>query len=172
MTTPFSFETTEVPPPRSHVRFALALTGLVICIVVVLLATMWPTPLDRGFESSIDRLLDVLHRNGAPMWFGYNKLEFSANIAMFVPVGFLLTMLLPGKLWWLALILCPALSMGIEFTQATFLAARFATINDVIANSSGAVIGIVLAVMIRAIVHARDKKLLARALWELQRGKR
>lgn len=172
MTTPQQFTTTEVPPQRSHVRSRLALAGLVVCVGVVLLATMWPTPLDRGFESSIDKLLEVLHRNGAPLWFGYNKLEFTANIGMFVPLGFLLTMLLPEKIWWLALVICPALSVGIEMTQATFLAARFATVNDVIANSLGAVVGVLIAVAIRAVVHARDEKLIARVLWEHDRGLR
>jgi glycopeptide antibiotics resistance protein len=172
MTYPFTFQDTEVPPPPSHVRFRLALAGLLICVGTILLATMWPTPLDRDFQSSIDKLLEVLHRNGAPLWFGYNKLEFTANIAMFVPLGFLLTMLLPQKVWWLALTLCPALSIGIEFTQATFLASRFATVNDVIANSLGAFIGAFIAVMIRATVHARDEKLIARALWDARHSAR
>src|SRR4051812_47962351 len=73
-------------PPKSRIRESIAISALGAYGVLLLLATMWPTPLDRGFESSITRLLDVLHRNGVPEWFGYHKLEFTANIAMFVPL--------------------------------------------------------------------------------------
>jgi glycopeptide antibiotics resistance protein len=157
---------TEVRPPKSHVRELFAATGLAVCIGVVLFATMSPVPLDQGYSSSIERLLGVLHRNGVPTWFGYNRLEFSANVLMFIPVGFLLTLLLPRKAWWLSILICLALSGGIEYTQSLLLTERFATVLDVIANSSGAVIGVVIAVTIYSIVYARDQKLIARALWD------
>ena len=128
---------------------------------------MWPTPLDQGFAGSIDRLLGILHRNGMPEWFGYNKLEFAANVLMFVPLGFLTSILLPARIWWLALICCPALSVVIELTQAQFLSARFATVTDVAANTIGALIGAVLAVGIRAALHGRDEKMIAYALWKM-----
>lgn len=152
-------------PPASRLRVRLVAAALVVCLVVILLATMWPTPLDRGFESSINRLLSVMHRNGIPRWFGYNKLEFSANVVMFTPLGFLIAMLLRQRIWWLAIIITPALSVGIELTQGALLSARFASPLDVLANSIGAIIGILLAVVIRALVYDRDRKIIARALW-------
>ena len=155
-------------PPKSRIRESWAAAGLVICVLAVLLATMWPAPLDRGYEASIAKFLDVLHRYGVPLWFGYNKLEFSANILMFFPVGFLLTLLFPNGFWWISLLVCPALSMGIEGFQSVALTERFATVNDVIANSVGALAGILLAVCFRALVHARDEKLVARAIWAEQ----
>ncbi|WP_166804791.1 VanZ family protein [Cryobacterium sp. Sr8] len=139
-------------------------------VLLVLAATMWPTPLDQGYAASIDKLLAVLHRNGVPEWFGYHKLEFSANVLMFVPLGFLVTMLLPTWGWWLALLLCPALSVAIEFTQASILTARFATVTDVVANSIGALLGIAVAVALRAIIFHRDEKLIARAIWQYRAG--
>jgi glycopeptide antibiotics resistance protein len=162
----FGLQESEHPPPRSGARTLIASTGLFLCVVVVLMATLWPTPLDQGYSESINRVLEVLHRNGVPAWFGYDKLEFSANIAMFVPLGFLLALLLPQRVWWLALIISPALSIGIELTQAQLLTQRFATVSDVIANSSGAVIGATFAVALRGAVHARDETVVARALWE------
>ena len=155
-------------PPKSRIREWIAVSALLFYAAIVLAATMWPTPLDSGFESSITRFLDVLHRNGMPMWFGYNKLEFSANIVMFIPLGFLVSMLLPVRLWWLALVICPGMSIMIELIQGAVLAGRFATVNDVIANSTGALIGAIVAMTIRAIVHQRDEKVLARAIWELR----
>jgi len=156
-------------PPKSRAREWLAVSSIVAYGAIVLLATLWPTPLDQGFESSVDRVLDVLHRNGIPEWFGYNKLEFSANIVMFIPLGFLVSMLLPAKVWWLAFVICPGLSIGIELTQGALLSGRFATVSDVIANSAGGFIGALVAFVIRAAVYRRDSKVLARALWQLQR---
>ena len=153
-------------PPKSRAREWLGSGALVCCLGVVLLATMWPTPLDQDYGAAVDKFLAVLHRNGIPMWFGYNKLEFSANILMFLPLGFLIALLLPAKTWWLSLLICPAISIGIELTQSVALSARFATITDVIANSTGALVGILLAVVVRAVIYSRDEKLVARALWE------
>jgi len=127
---------------------------------------MWPTPLDQGYQSAIDKVLAVLHRNGIPKWFGYNKLEFSANVGMFVPLGFLVALILPQKLWWLSLIVCPGMSVAIELVQGAVLDARVSSAQDVLANSLGALLGILVALAIRAIVYERDQKVIARALWE------
>lgn len=153
-------------PPKSTIREWTTVSLLGLYGALVLLATMWPTPLDSGFESSITRFLDVLHRNGVPGWFGYNKLEFSANIALFVPLGFLVSMLLPVRVWWLAFVICPALSIAIEIVQGAVLSGRFATVIDVIANSVGAFVGALIAFALRAVVHQRDEKVIARALWD------
>ena len=157
---------TNAAPPGSKARTSIGGVLLAAYVIVILFATMWPTPLDQGYGAAIEKVLDVVHRNGVPQWFGYNKLEFSANVAMFVPLGFLAALLLPARVWWLALLICPALSIGIELTQATFLAARFATATDVISNSIGAVLGILIAVVLRSVVYERDQKVIARALWQ------
>jgi glycopeptide antibiotics resistance protein len=152
-------------PPKSRARVGLAVTASVAYGLVVAFATLTPTPLDRGYRTSIERLLAVMHRHGVPDWFGYDALESSANVAMFVPVGFLVAMLLPRRRWWMALLACPALSAGIEASQAAFLSERFATIADVMANSLGALLGIAVSCAIRAAVHRRDEKVVARAAW-------
>ena len=153
-------------PARSHLRVTLAIAILIAYAGVVVAATLSPTPLDQGYEGSIERVLSILHRNGIPEWFGYNKLEFSANIAMFVPIGFLITLLLPARVWWLALLISPAFSVAIELTQLVALSSRFATVTDVVSNSLGALIGILFAVILRAALYARDTKVIAHALWE------
>ena len=151
-------------PPKSRVRVVTGTVLLVLYAGIVLLATMWPTPLDQGYEESITRLLGVLHRNGIPEWFGYSKLEFTANIAMFVPIGFLFAMLLPWRVWWLVFLLAPGFSVAIELLQATMLAERFATPVDVVANSIGAVAGAIGAAMLRQAVYSRDRIVIARAM--------
>ncbi|TFD51761.1 VanZ family protein [Cryobacterium sp. Hh7] len=153
-------------PPKSRAREWIGALGLAASLIVVLGVTLSPTPLDQGYASSIDRLLSVLHRNGIPEWYGYNKLEFTTNIVMFMPLGFIFALMLSHKMWWLALLICPALSICIELTQAAVLTSRFATVSDVLANSLGALVGILMAVALRAAVYQRDQKVVARALWQ------
>ena len=162
-------KTPEPAPSRARQWLAAVLFAAVLGII--LLVTLWPVPVDTGYSGSIDKLLAVLHRNGIPNWFDYNGLEFTANIIMFIPLGFLVALLLSQRIWWLALIICPAFSVSIELTQAVFLAARFATVSDVISNSIGAFVGIFFAVLIRAAVHQRDQKVIARALWQREAGR-
>ena len=153
-------------PDKSKARITIGGVLLISYVIVILFATLWPTPLDQGYSAAIQKVLDVAHRNGVPEWFGYKKLEFSANLAMFVPLGFLSALLMPARVWWLALLMCPVLSIAIETSQAAFLAARFATATDVVSNSTGAVIGILIAVILRSAVYERDQKVIARAFWQ------
>ena len=138
--------------------------SLVLYLALVIAVTMSPTPIDRGYESAIERVLSVLHRNGVPTWFGYNKLEFSANVVMFVPIGFLAALAMPARLWWISLVICPALSGVIEYIQGALLEQRFSTILDVAANSIGSVVGVAAAVALRALVYHRDQLIIAEAL--------
>lgn len=158
-------------PPKSHLRAWLAMLLLVLYLGVIVVATLSPTPLDQGYTGSIDRMLDLLHRNGLPAWFDYGDVEFTANVAMFVPLGFLAGLALPDRAAWLALVLVPAASVAVEWAQAFFLAERFSTLQDVIANSLGGILGAFLAFAVRAMVHARDRKVLARALWDARYGR-
>ncbi|KQY98519.1 hypothetical protein ASD19_06675 [Microbacterium sp. Root53] len=153
-------------PPRSHARMWVTTLLLLVYAGFVSLVTLWPDPSDLEFGSIAERVLRVLHRFGVPEWFGFNELEFAANVAMFVPLGFLLGLALPRRAWWLALFLLPGYSGFIEFTQATVLESRVSTLLDVFANTSGGYIGLLLAMILRAMIHARDRRMIARAIWE------
>ena len=61
-------------------------------------------------------------------------MEFTANIAMFVPVGLLFLLLVGRRRWWLALAGGVALTCAIEFAQI-FLPGRFSDVRDILANS-------------------------------------
>jgi len=150
---------------KSRVREWFVFLSLAAYLTLLVAVTMSPTPIDQGYESAVDKVLAVLHRNGEPEWFGSSKLEFSANIAMFIPVGFLSALAMPARLWWIALFIGPALSGAIETTQGALLEARLSTRSDVIANSPGALIGIIGALILRALVHHRDQIVIADALW-------
>lgn len=159
-------------PSTGGVRVGVAATLLLVALGVVLLITMSPTPINLGHEDAVRKLLSLLHSNGVPEWFGYSKLEFTANIVMFVPLGLLIGMVLPQRHWWLGLLLAPAFSACIELTQALLLSQRSATIHDVVANSLGGWIGLVIALVIRAMVHARDRRVIAQAEWDQRWGRR
>ncbi|MBC7725580.1 MAG: VanZ family protein [Burkholderiaceae bacterium] len=150
------------PTPNTlHRRKWVTGALLVVYAAVVLTATMWPTPIDRGRSASIGSFLDRLHGWGLPGWFDYSTLEASANVAMFVPLALLLTLLLPTRAWWVVLLACPFLSVTIELTQLAVLPARFATISDVIANSTGAVIGVAAALVLRGALRLNARRRIA-----------
>jgi len=153
-------------PPRSHARLWVTTLLLAVYVGFVSLVTLWPDPSDLEFGSLADRVARILHRFGVPEWFDFNEIEFTANIAMFVPLGFLLGLALPRKAWWLALLLLPGYSGFIEFTQATALESRVSSVMDVVANTSGGYFGVLLAMILRAMVYARDERIIERAIWE------
>lgn len=137
-------------------------------LTFVLFATMWPTPLDADYGDAITRLLGVLHRHGVPEWFGYRKLEFTANVGMFLPLGLLLALLPPRRWWWLALLWIPALSLAIEFVQWRFISARFGSAMDVVANTLGGYVGATAGAALRALIHARDRAVLRKVAGQTQ----
>lgn len=141
-------------------RWVIAWSGLALCAAFILVLTMWPTPIDRGYESSIDRVLQLLHNRGVPDWFGYRKFEFAANMVMFVPFGFFTVLSLPKNKWWIAVFLIPLFSVSIETAQKMFLSQRFSSVFDVIANFVGGYLGIGAAVIIWSLVWSRDRHLL------------
>lgn len=154
------------PPPRSYARLWVSTLLLVVYASFVLLVTMWPQPEQLEFDSIAGRMLRALHNIGVPEWFGYDKLEFTANIGMFVPLGFLLGLALARSAWWVAIFLLPAFSGAIEFTQGIALDERVSTVLDVLSNTIGGYLGLLLAMILRAMIHARDRTKIERELWE------
>lgn len=153
-------------PPRSYARLWISTLLLAIYASFVLLVTMWPNPKQLEFDGISSRLLRALHNIGVPEWFGYDKLEFTANVVMFLPLGFLLGLALPRRGWWIAVLVLPAFSGAIELTQGLALEDRVSTMFDVLANTIGGMLGLLLAMIIRAMIHVRDRTMIERELWE------
>lgn len=76
-----------------------------------------------------------------------DRVEFLANIGLFVPVGVFMALLFGSRLWWLAVVGSIALTSAIETAQRS-IPGRVSDPRDVVANSAGAVIGIVLALVL------------------------
>jgi glycopeptide antibiotics resistance protein len=124
-------------------------------LVMLALIAFWPTPVDRDAHGSLLAFISWLHHHGAPAWVDYDFAEFSANVALFVPVGLFVGLLAGARLSWLGIVVGFATSCGIEIGQLLFLPERYATFNDVVANTLGAVIGTVFALLVLWAIHAR-----------------
>ncbi|MFJ4999703.1 VanZ family protein [Microbacterium sp. NPDC088619] len=133
-----------LPPPRRLTRgIALAL-GIPFFVGLALL-TLTPERVERSLPNLLDLVLSAAHRLG---WesLDFTRLEVIANVLVFVPIGILAFLLVPRRMWPLAIVLGPALSLSIEVVQRLVLPHRAATLTDVVANSGGALIGVALAI--------------------------
>jgi glycopeptide antibiotics resistance protein len=148
---------TEIRRRRHTLLRRAALWVSLVYLVALTLIAFWPTPVDRGAHGSISSVVLWLHRHGVPAWLNYAAIEFTANIALFVPVGLLVVVLAGAHRWWLGPLVGASISSAIEFGQL-FLPERFATVNDVIANSLGAVLGTVVAVIMLNLVLGRNRQ--------------
>jgi len=142
-----------LPPPRRFTRgWALAL-GIPFLVGLALL-TLTPERIEQTMPNLLDLVLGTAHRLG---WesLDFTRLEILANILVFVPVGVLAFLLLPRRVWPLALLIGPALSAAIEVSQRLALPHRAATVTDVVANSAGATAGVILAVLLTLLFAPR-----------------
>lgn len=113
-------------------------TWLSLYGVALALIAFWPEHVDKNFSPLIEKLIAVV-----PL-LTYQRLEFGANIALFIPLGLLLTMMLHRRPH-LTLPIAVICSVAIESAQAVLLEHRTPSVLDIIANTAGACIGIVLA---------------------------
>ena len=117
-------------------------------LVGLAVIAFWPTPVDRDAEGLLTSAVGWLHRHGAPLWMQYDAIEFGANIALFFPVGLFVVVLSGAPRWWLGLLVGFTASCAIELGQLAFLPARYASVNDVVANTAGATAGAIAAVLL------------------------
>ena len=75
------------------------------------------------------------------------RVEFLANIGLFVPLGVFLLLLVGTRLWWVALAAGIVLTSMIENVQRS-IPGRVSDPRDVAANSIGMVIGVALALLL------------------------
>ncbi|MGL4339083.1 MAG: VanZ family protein [Rhodoglobus sp.] len=117
---------------------------------LALVAWLTLTPLSSSIESGVLwQLADLFAESPLTEWMTFSRLEFTANIVMFLPFGVFLVLLLGRKMWWLAVILGVALTAGIEFAQQN-IPYRVSDPRDLLANSLGAIMGALLALMLTA----------------------
>lgn len=118
---------------------------LLTMLVALAFIAFWPSPVDEPVQGQLDKALQFLHAHGIPRWFNYYFVEASANVALYVPVGFVSALAFPARRWWQIGIFGLILSGCVELGQLMFLHNRFASSQDLVTNASGAVMGALLA---------------------------
>jgi glycopeptide antibiotics resistance protein len=126
--------------------------GLIVYGIAALAILLLPV----SYSGIINRIWSWLHAV-LGVTFGSGWIEFAANIALFVPLGFLLTLLFRHP--WYGTILSVVLSAGVEIAQIV-IPDRQPTVRDVVSNSLGAAIGALLAwiIVLRRTRRLADRK--------------
>ncbi len=108
-----------LPPPRRFTRAWALVLGIPFLIGLAAL-TLTPSRVEETMPNLLDVVLTTAHRLG---WesLDFTRLEIIANVLVFVPVGILAFLLLPRRVWFLALLVGPVLSAAIETTQRVAL---------------------------------------------------
>jgi glycopeptide antibiotics resistance protein len=127
----------------------------VLYLAAVAWVTLGPEPYDARTSGVLWRFLDFFGRHEATDWITFDRVEFGANIAMFVPLGMFFVLLLGRRRWWLAILACGAVSCVIEISQGALLPTRVSDLADVVANTSGGTAGVLLGVVLMSISLAR-----------------
>jgi glycopeptide antibiotics resistance protein len=106
-------------------------------------------------------LAEFFERHQRTEWITFSMLEFAANVAMFVPIGLFFVLLFGRRQWWLAILGGVALTVVIELAQQS-IASRVSDPRDLVANSLGAIIGTLLALVLTAAKARRIRSAQAR----------
>ena len=128
---------------------------LAAMMVPLALIAFWPTPVDEPVQGQLGSILGFLHARGIPGWFNYQFVEAAANVALFIPLGAVATLAFTKKHWWQIGAFGMFVSGCIELGQLLFLHNRFASPQDIVTNTSGAVIGGLLAAAVVKRLQAR-----------------
>ena len=134
-------------PTTRRWRIAL-LVALVLELVVIAWLVLNPSPaVPSAAVYDVSALLVTL---GIPeLLANTNLVEFALNVALFVPPGVTLALLLPKVPWWMWALVGLAASSTIEALQLFLLDDRSATLRDIWANTLGLGIGGLLVAAIR-----------------------
>ncbi|WP_165314437.1 VanZ family protein [Agromyces protaetiae] len=128
---------------RTAARVLLAPYLVVLGFIVFL-----PARSARRVTGIVGWAADVVASYGAPREPAAIVFEFLANIALFVPFGALIVLAWPKLGVWPPIVAALVVSTVIELVQLG-LPSRVATISDVVANTTGAAIGVLLVMALR-----------------------
>lgn len=136
--------------------FLSLLTGAYLAFVAWL--TLTPQPIGPSDVRLIRRVLDELHERGIAESIDYTRLEFLANIALFVPIGMFLLLLFGAGGWILAGLGSFATTAFIETVQRS-IPGRVPDERDLLANTIGGLIGVVVALVLTMPATLRRRRL-------------
>ncbi|GAA3203456.1 VanZ family protein [Microbacterium terregens] len=127
----------SAPRTTRRTRARLVLTVYAVTLAII---ALWPVPVDSGagpFLRTITQVIPALT---------YARIEFSANILLFVPLGVLLMLILRRR--YLILPVAIVVTVAIECAQGLLLDKRTPSTLDIIANTAGACIGMLIVAFV------------------------
>lgn len=119
-----------------------AVAGLVAYLAVLAAGTLGASP-GAVFREGARAARAV----GGPEWVTVGVVDGAANVLFFAPAGLLLCYALPRVRRLVLWLLCVAVSVSVEAAQY-LLPARDSSLVDVVTNSTGAAIGVLLHVLL------------------------
>jgi glycopeptide antibiotics resistance protein len=111
----------------------MLLAGYLFALTLI---ALWPVPVDSGAGPMLRLVGRVL-----PL-FTHARIEFGANILLFVPLGILLALILTQR--HLVVPIAFLATVAIESMQALMIDRRVPSVMDIIANVAGACLGLVI----------------------------
>lgn len=135
---------TVTPQPETPLPVLRIVTTAVLAVTIGLIV-FWPNPGDVAEGSGLSAWLRDFHAAGGPAWITLPRIEFTANIIMFLPVGAV-------AWWWKASVVRDTLigfacTVFIEVVQALVVPGRVSDFRDIVANTAGALIGAALCAL-------------------------
>lgn len=121
---------------------AVARALLAVYLTGLALVAYWPSPVDRPVAGRLQAVLFALHTAGLPKLINYNFVEFASNILMFTPIGVLAALAFPAFHRGRIILAAFLASCCMEAGQLLFLQDRFPSAMDLVANTSGAMLGL------------------------------
>ena len=122
---------------RSIARIVLTAYAIILTLIA-----LWPVPVDSGAGGLLRRVTRVVPA------LTYARIEFSANILLFVPLGVLLMLILRRR--YLILPIAIATTVAIECAQGLLLDKRTPSMLDIIANTAGACVGMLIVAAVES----------------------
>ncbi len=133
-------------PRTRRQKWALWALGVYVAAAGVLLLS----PVGPG--RILDALVTWFREDLGLHCFRQGWIEAPANVALFMPLGFLLTMLFRRA--WVGVLLAVLLSVSVELAQVV-LPARLPSARDIAANALGALVGAALAWLVLTLRRRR-----------------
>ena len=130
--------------PRARAVSAALLGAVGLLVAVVTLSSGAPAP---SLQDSLIQYLDRGHVTGTvPAFVTYDLLQWLSNVVMFAPLGALLAAVLRPRQRMLAAVISMATSGAIELIQHIGVPGRVASFSDVLANTTGGLLGVLVLV--------------------------
>ena len=110
--------------------------------------TLTPSNASERTFSLLHRIVRTLQADASTEFLTYDRVEFLANVVLFVPMGVFVVLLLGRRLWWAGIFAGVLASCWIELAQGIWLSDRVSDPRDLVSNGLGTLIGVLLALLV------------------------